>query len=202
MHRVAVIGPAGSGKTTLARCLAEVLGLTHIELDALFHLSNWEQSPAPEFVAAVQVAMEDASRDTGGWVMCGEYNSRIDHIRSPAADTIVWLDLPRLVVTIRVVKRTLKRVIWNQELWNGNREQVSNLFSLDKDKNVVWWAWSVYHKRRDESEQRNIDGTWTHADVVRLRSRSQVRRWLAQVDGSRRTTPRLSRSRSRGRRGL
>ncbi|MBT8194426.1 MAG: AAA family ATPase [Acidimicrobiia bacterium] len=37
MERIAVVGPPGSGKTTVARELADRLHLPHIELDSIFH---------------------------------------------------------------------------------------------------------------------------------------------------------------------
>jgi gluconate kinase len=40
--RIAITGPAGSGKTTLAAELAQTLGLRHVEIDALHHGPNWE----------------------------------------------------------------------------------------------------------------------------------------------------------------
>ena len=41
-RRIAVIGVTGSGKTTLAQNLAELLGLVHIELDAIHWGPNWD----------------------------------------------------------------------------------------------------------------------------------------------------------------
>ncbi|MCP4962638.1 MAG: AAA family ATPase, partial [Actinomycetia bacterium] len=37
MQKVAFVGCSGAGKTTLARQVAERLGVEHIELDAMFH---------------------------------------------------------------------------------------------------------------------------------------------------------------------
>ncbi len=48
-RRIAVCGPTGSGKTTVARQLGHRLGLPVIELDALFHQPNWEPTPEEEF---------------------------------------------------------------------------------------------------------------------------------------------------------
>jgi len=35
MQRISVVGTSGSGKTTVARRIAEALGFPHVELDAL-----------------------------------------------------------------------------------------------------------------------------------------------------------------------
>ena len=52
----------------------------------------------------------------------------------PRADTVVWLDLPRSQVMRQIVSRTFRRVLTREELWNGNREPVENL-----------WAWTRGH---------------------------------------------------------
>ncbi|MDP6064453.1 MAG: (d)CMP kinase [SAR202 cluster bacterium] len=36
MHRIAIVGSAGTGKSTLARRLGELMGLRVIHLDALY----------------------------------------------------------------------------------------------------------------------------------------------------------------------
>ena len=44
--RIAITGPGGSGKTTLAAELARTLGIRHVEIDALHHGPNWESCGA------------------------------------------------------------------------------------------------------------------------------------------------------------
>lgn len=68
MDRIAIVGSPGSGKTTLARALADRLDLSHVELDALFHQPGWEPLPDADFIAAVESATA-AER----WVTCGNY---------------------------------------------------------------------------------------------------------------------------------
>lgn len=41
VRRIHVIGVSGSGKTTLARQAAAILGVGHLELDAVFWQENW-----------------------------------------------------------------------------------------------------------------------------------------------------------------
>ena len=49
MKRINVIGTSASGKTTFSRKLAERLNLTHIELDNLLWLDDWQETPDFEF---------------------------------------------------------------------------------------------------------------------------------------------------------
>ena len=105
VERVAIVGGSGSGKSTLATRLADRLDAEHVELDALFHRPNWEPTPTPEFRVKVTAAL-----DTDRWVVAGNYSTVMDIVHGNA-DTIVWLDLPRWMVTLRVVRRSLGRVI-------------------------------------------------------------------------------------------
>jgi cytidylate kinase len=49
VRRVSVIGNSGAGKSTVARHLAAVLGVPHLELDAVFHQPGWRPLPDEEF---------------------------------------------------------------------------------------------------------------------------------------------------------
>lgn len=178
MRRIAVLGTSGSGKTTLARTLAERLDLEHIELDALFHQPGWTQLPDGEFRASVVAAMAAADASKGGWTMCGGYDSEVKQLRDEAADTIVWLDLPRHVVMRRVITRTLRRAITRQELWNGNREPLTNFYRWDPEQNIIRWSWVTFDERRKQYERFISDGTWSHLTVRRMRSPADVDRFL------------------------
>lgn len=50
MRRMNVVGTSASGKTTFSRVLAKKLGLNYIELDDLFWLDDWKETPDTEFV--------------------------------------------------------------------------------------------------------------------------------------------------------
>lgn len=178
MQRIAVLGTSGSGKSTLAVQLARQLGLAHIELDALFHGPDWTPTPATEFQAKLQQAMDDADRTTGGWITCGSYRTASGGINQNAADTIVWLDMSRWLVMGRIIFRTLKRSITGQLLWNGNRESLKQFFKWDPEENIVRWAWTSFDNNRRKNFRYMTEGKWSHAAVHQLRSTAEVKQFL------------------------
>lgn len=169
MQRVLVSGISGAGKTTLARRLEQLVGITHIELDALQHGPGW--TPRPQFV-------DDVERFSSGerWTTEDQYHSILGDLLWQRADTVVWLDLPRRVVMRRVIWRTVTRILLRTELYNGNREQVA---ALRDPGHPVRWSWTQHAARRSETEQ--LARQHAGVRVVRLRSPRAVRRWLREL---------------------
>jgi adenylate kinase family enzyme len=142
-RRVVVRGNSGSGKTTMARRIAEALDVPHVELDGVFHQPDWTPLSDEEFATRVAaVAAGDA------WVVCGNYR-RVADLLVDRADTAILFDLPRRIVMSRVVRRTLRRAVRREELWNGNRERWQNFFSLDPEQSVIAFAWQTHAARHE-----------------------------------------------------
>lgn len=176
MKRIAVIGVSGSGKTTLARRLAAELGLVHIELDSLHWMPDWTPAPLEQFRA--QVA---AATDQDSWTLDGNY-SKVRDIVWARADTIIWLDysLPRIMN--RLLRRTLRRVFRQEELWAGNRESLRvTFFSRDS---ILLWALTTYPRRRREYPRLLASPQYAHLRVFRFRSPRQTESWLTGLGQS------------------
>jgi adenylate kinase family enzyme len=169
VRKISVKGSSGSGKSTMASDLARRLGIPYFELDALHHGPNWSEPTAEEFRARVREAMDEAP---DGWVIDGNYDSKLGDLIVDEADTIVWLDLPLAVKWSRVWRRTVHRIRNDVELWNGNRESWRGALA-SRDSILIWVFRShVRHRRR---WPRRFDGD---PRLVRLRSEDEVRRWL------------------------
>ena len=177
MERVAVVGSAGSGKTTLSAAVAQRLDLPHLELDSIHHQPDW--TPLPEAQFRTQVAAFTAKER---WIVDGNYSTVADLVWS-RADTVVFLDLDRRRIFVRLLWRTIKRGALRQELWNGNRERLTSLVRADPERNIVRWSWTHHRELQErfvEQSQR-----FPHLDTHRLRTPVAVRTWLSMIDESR-----------------
>jgi adenylate kinase family enzyme len=172
VHRVLVVGASGSGKTTVAAELATCLGVPHVELDALHHGPNWSEPDLDEFRARVLAAVE-----AQGWVCDGLYESKLGTALFERADTVVWLDLPLLVLLSRLWRRTRDRIANDVELWSGNKDSWRNAF-VGRESLFVWTVRRYGHLHR-ELPRILAAPELSHLDVVRLRSEEEVIRWLA-----------------------
>jgi adenylate kinase family enzyme len=173
---VAIIGTSGSGKSTLGVSLADRLGVPYVELDSIFHQPHWTPLPAPEFERRVEEVAALPS-----WVIDGSY-SAVRHLIWPRAECIVWLDLPRLLVTYRVLRRTVVRCAIREELWNGNRERWRDLLSSDPGKSPVAAAWKRYPEQRDRYATATKNPRWHALSFVHLRSPHEVKIFLRDLD--------------------
>jgi adenylate kinase family enzyme len=166
--RIAVIGPTGSGKTTLARRLAARLDVPHVELDSLRHGPGWVARPS--FREDVAAAVADSA-----WVIDGNYADDLGNLVLERADLVVWLDLPLRTTFARVARRSFARMLRGTELWNGNRETFRNTF-LERD-GILYWSLGTHRPQR-RAIARRVAGI--QGRVIHLRSAREVARWLAQ----------------------
>jgi adenylate kinase family enzyme len=164
------MGTTCSGKSTLARALAEKLAVPYLELDALYWGPAWAKPEKEGFRRRVEPFVHEEA-----WVVDGNYTSTLGDLVLRRADTVVWLDLSLARVLWRVSKRTVGRVVRRTELWSGNRETWRNAF-FTRDSLFVWAVQTHGRFRRRLPARLATD--FPHVRLVRLRSPREIRRWL------------------------
>lgn len=174
MQRISVIGTTGSGKTYVARRTAEALGVPFVELDALHWGPDWEEAPLEVFRGRVR----DAIRGDG-WVVDGNYGKVRDLVWG-RADTVLWLDYPFLGTFLRLLWRTLRRVVLRERLWNGNREGLTAVFGKDS---ILLWAVTSHPRYGREYPRLMGDPEYAHVRFLRHRSPRETEEWLRSLTG-------------------
>ena len=169
MNRVAVVGVTGVGKSMFAAQLAERLDADVIELDALHWLADWTPRDPEEFARLV-----DEATTAARWVSAGGYK-QITVYTWGRADLLVWLNYSFPRVLWRLTKRTIRRIVTHEELWNGNRESVRKAF-MSKDSLFVWlvqtyWSRPAEYERRLATEHPGLE-------FVRFTHPKHATRWL------------------------
>ena len=103
MERIVILGCAGSGKTTLARQLADRTGAPVLCLDAMWP-SPLEETDVPAF----RVLMKEAHAGDA-WISDGNFAQATFDIRLPRATLVIWLARSKLYCAWRAVTRVFKR---------------------------------------------------------------------------------------------
>jgi adenylate kinase family enzyme len=135
VDRVLVIGSGGAGKTTLARRIAAARSLPLVHLDQLYWQPGWVPTPADEWERRVAELVQEER-----WVMDGNYGGTMA-LRLAAADTVVFLDVPRLTCLSRAARRAFRnRGRTRDDLAPGCPDKL--------DRDFVRWIWSYPRTRR------------------------------------------------------
>ena len=170
-RRLVVVGTSGAGKTTIARQIASILDVPHIELDSYRYGPNWTKTPDD----VVRDRLSEALR-AEAWVADGNYYRMARDVVWPRATTVVWLDYSIHVVMWRLFGRTMRRGILQEELWNGNREKLWWHF-VTRDS-LFLWALNTHWRRRRTMPAVFAQPEHAHLDVVHLRSPKSTNDWL------------------------
>jgi adenylate kinase family enzyme len=170
VKRVSVLTSAsGNGGTVFGRELAARLDVPFYELDELFWRPGWTETPADEFRALLEPIVASEA-----WVIDGSYQGKIGDLVLRNADLVVWLDLPVYVWFPRLLRRTIRRIVRRERLWNGNRETIRNAF-FSRD-GLIYFTLKWYRPRRRAYPERLAE-----FPSVRLRSTREVERFLSSV---------------------
>jgi adenylate kinase family enzyme len=103
VKRIVVTGPAGAGKSRLARELGRLLGIPVRHLDTMFWRPGWVATPPDEWEA---VQRRELAADS--WIVDAQFDDMLpDWVH--AADTVVFVDASPLRCLWRVSRRRLNR---------------------------------------------------------------------------------------------
>ena len=165
MKRIAIIGPPGVGKTTLAKDLAIILGIKAYHLDRLFWQRSWKGKTGDTRIDILQNLVL-----RNEWIIEGTY-LRSSGPRMEAADTIIFLDTFPLLCLLRIIIRYIKcrKCIQRRDIPEGCKDRLTPYRML---KVLAFPFWE--HRKLER-----LLNNYQSKDIIRLRSRKQVEAFLA-----------------------
>ncbi|HEX6591434.1 MAG TPA: hypothetical protein VF050_05510 [Moraxellaceae bacterium] len=165
MKRILIVGSGGSGKSTLSAQLGKRLGLPVIHMDAEYWQPGWVEPEKPDWQRRV-----DELCDGDAWVMDGNYSGTLAS-RLAVCDTVIFLDLPRLLCLWRVVSRGVRYFgVTRPDMAEGCPERWPDLVFLK-------WIWNYPERSRPKVLallQEHAQGR----QIIRLHSRREVQQFL------------------------
>ncbi|MCW2759358.1 MAG: hypothetical protein JWO46_3104 [Nocardioidaceae bacterium] len=168
-----ILGVTGSGKSSLATRVGELLGVPAVATDDIYWQPGWVKAPVEERARRyAALAAGDA------WVVDGLPGSGRDVLLS-RADLVVGLDYPRWVSLGRLLRRTARRLVTRETFCNGNTERLRETLSRDS---IVAWHFRSYAERRADIAALEADPA--APPVVRLTSQRATDDWLRALAGS------------------
>lgn len=161
MHKIIVIGNAGSGKTTFSKKLAKKINLPLVHLDKIFWFGNWQHISKDDFDKLLE---NEIQKDF--WIIDGNFDRTIPR-RLKECDTIFYFDFPTISClwnsTIRIIKNygytrddmggycpekfdrhKLELYISILKFNKKNRKRYYEMLSEEKDKNII-----IFKSRKD-----------------------------------------------------
>jgi len=174
-RRILVLGTTSSGKSTLAKRLADGLGLDFIELDALHWEPGWTQAPLELFRERV-----DRATSAPGWALDGNYHVVRD-IAWPRAEAAIWLDYPLMLIFGQLLRRTLRRWWTHEVLWNGNVERLWPHLKIWSQESLFHWLFKTYWRRKREYPELFALPEHHHLHVIRFGHPRETEAWLKGI---------------------
>ena len=151
MNRIAILGCAGCGKSTLASKLGQKKNIPVLHLDTIYWKANWIEEEKDVFYYKQVKFLENTS-----WIIDGNYRDTLD-LRLKDADTIIYLDYPRRVAIFGIYKRYF-------QYRNKQRDSIAAGCKEKIDRSFFKWVWNfkknakpvIMEKVKEYSKDKNV----------------------------------------------
>ena len=169
--KINVVGTSGRGKSTFSKKLTRKINHSYIEMDELNWKSNWVESTNKDFFEKLKKKLSSEN-----WILDGNYFKAQD-IKWEKINQVIFLDLPFWVVFLRVIRRSIFRVIKREKLWHGNKESLVSLF-FSKESMLLHTIKS-FQKNRDRFNELCSSKKYKYIEFIKLKSQKEVDEFLS-----------------------
>jgi adenylate kinase family enzyme len=168
MGRVAIIGNAGGGKTTLSLKLGKRQGLCVYPLDKIQWKPHWQPAPLSEVREK-----HDEILSTEKWIIDGWGTWDLITRRFEAADTIIFIDFPLALHYRWAFKRQFKSI------FVPRADLPENCPMLPKTLELVRLMWMIHRQMRPRLKSM-VESFKGRKLVIEIRSIGDLRRFARE----------------------
>lgn len=171
IKKIAIIGNAGCGKSTLSERINKIFNLPIYHLDKYFWKPNWVRTDIEEY----QI-IHDNLCDKDEWIIDG-MNLKFLEYRIKKADIIIFLNIPRYICFWRIFKRTIK--YYGQETPSsaqGCPERVNWEFIK-----FLKWVWD-FKSKYPPKIMKLLNTYKTTKQIYIFRSQAEIDRFLEKIN--------------------
>jgi adenylate kinase family enzyme len=169
MRKVAVFGNTAGGKSTLAKGLAEITGLSLYPIDKFQYRAGGGQVRQEEYL---KIHADILHQDQ--WIIDGYGSVASAWERFAAADTLIYIDLPILTHGRWVTKRLIKGPFINPEGWPEDSPVWRSTLNSYK---VLW----LCHRRLTPKYRQLVADASSSKRVHHLKSPAEMKAFLQAV---------------------
>lgn len=171
-NRIYIIGTVGSGKTSLANKLSNILKIKHYDLDNIF----WKKQYNIKRDNQEREKLFNDLCNKKKWIIEGVYSSWIEE-GIKKSDLIILLDIPLHTLFWRVTKRTITR-------------EKSKKFGKDKYKESLSGYLGLLKAIIRYKNKKHLTGYYKHKELIDkhkvnfvvLKNKKEVEEFLAKME--------------------
>jgi hypothetical protein len=144
-------------------------------LDGFHWGPNWSRRPDEDFRRLVAEATAD-----NRWIIDGNYTI-VQDIVLARATTVIWLNYGFATIFTRALVRTIRRTLFAEELFSGNRETFTKSFF--SRESILWWVVTTFRKRRKQYLELRKAQRYPQLEWLELRTPAEAERVLNEQLG-------------------
>ncbi|MCK5762421.1 MAG: AAA family ATPase [Candidatus Izimaplasma sp.] len=169
MNRIMVLGPSGTGKTTICRILGNKLGLKVVHLDSIYWKKDWHNIGKEEF----DEYMKRFFAENRQWAIDGNYtNNRHFQYRLDLADTIILLDFGLQVSLKGIHERAAKY---------KHRSRADMAEGCVEGIDQEFLQYTAFYKNKGRYVKAVINQYKNKKQVLIFKSRKEIHKWIATL---------------------